>query len=92
MPDTKTWIILILLGLFWFAYTYPDKAKIYTDPTFGKLNSAININNVFKGTAAKAACPETIEPVCGNGVTYDNICKATVAGVMKVTPGACTNG
>ena len=93
MPDIKIWIVIGLIVFSWAQYTYPSKTQSIGDMTFGKLNTYIKV----KGTTAikeqaAVVCPTTISQVCGSdGVTYDNMCKAALAGVLSTTPGGCTD-
>ena len=82
------WTILLLVLVSWGAYTYPDKVNPQLAKIFDPLNDAIGtkVNNVIPTNN----CPSTIQPVCGNGITYDNSCIAGLADVLNVTQGACT--
>lgn len=91
MPDIKMWIIIGLVVFAWVQYTYPTKAQSLGDMTFGKLNGYLKLKGttVLKEKAA-VVCPDEISQVCGaDGVTYDNMCKAALAGVLSTTPGGC---
>lgn len=85
----QTWVILGLIVLNWFTYTYPDKAKgLVGVNVWDKVNNFIKVKNPLNNNE-NSICPDTIAKVCGNGVTYDNICKAALAGVLETTPGEC---
>ncbi len=91
MVETRTWIIFGLIVFAWLLYTYPTKMQSVGDATFGRVNEFIKV----KGTAklqekAEDVCPNTIDYVCGNdGVTYDNLCKAVIAGSYENEEGGC---
>lgn len=89
--DLKVIIIIGLLVISYMQYSMPDKVKGVTDPTWGKLQNFIDSKNPISNTPQPEGdgCPITYNPVCGNGVTYDNICKAALADVLEVTQGAC---
>lgn len=91
MPEIKFWIIAILIVFAWAQYTYPDKVKAIGDSTFGKLNDYAKVKTVEKvQEKVEDKCSDEYEPVCSpNGVTYDNLCKAIVAGEFKTTSGEC---
>lgn len=94
MPEFKTWVIIGLIAFSWMLYSYPDKVSFISDATFGKANEFLKVNNpLTKEKAVETVCPETINSVCGSdGVTYDNMCKAAVAGILDVTVGECESG
>lgn len=92
--DIRYMVIIALVVLSYFQYTAPAKVAFITDPTLGAAHDFISEKINFKSTPTVETgdgCPDTINKVCGtDGITYDNICKASVAGVMQVTPGECT--
>lgn len=82
-----TWIIIALVILSFYQYNQPEKSHELLEPIWGKVEELISWNS--KPAVVEDGCPETYTPVCGNGITYDNICKAALADVLQVTPGEC---
>lgn len=83
----QTWIIIGLIILSWWSYTYPDIANGLVSKVWDPVNDFINLDRF---SSKETECVDTIEKVCGSdGITYDNICKASKAGILSVTPGAC---
>lgn len=91
MPETKTWIMLGLIVFAWFQYTYPTgTVQSIGDATFGKVNEFLKVKGVEVQEKVEDVCPDTINYVCGSDeVTYDNFCKAVVAGTYEVEEGEC---
>ncbi len=94
MVSFQTWVILILIVVAWAQYTIPDKASPLTSKAWDPINGFIKADTWATGntqpTTTSDGCPTNIDYVCGsNGVTYDNSCKAAMADVLEVTPGAC---
>ncbi len=92
MPEIKTWIMLGLVVFAWAMYTYPTgTAQSIGDSTFGKLNEFIKVRGTAKiQETAEDVCSDAINYVCGSDeVTYDNLCKAVVAGIYETEPGEC---
>ena len=86
--DIKLIIILVLIILSFYQFTHADTQKEKLDPYYGKAISWWDQNNPFNKDSS--TCTDEISYVCGgNGVTYDNSCKAALAGISAVTPGAC---
>lgn len=86
----QIWVIIALLALSFYQYNSPEKANAQLQPLWGPVKDFIGNNNPIKGSNKSSLCPDTNEPVCGeNGQTYNNICEAALADVLKVTPGAC---
>lgn len=91
MPEVKTWIMIGAIVFAWAMYTYPAKMQSIGDTTFGRVNEFIKVKGVEKvQEKAEDVCPDTLNYVCGSdGVTYDNFCKAVVAGIYEVEEGEC---
>jgi hypothetical protein len=85
------WFIMALILLSYLQYSHPDTFNSLVGKIWDPVSNFIEGINPFKGnTQSNGACPDTINKVCGdNGVTYDNTCKAMLAGVTNVTSGAC---
>lgn len=79
--ETKTIIIILLIGYLYFMYTNPDKGKEYIDVAKDKVQSL---------TSNIRQCPTTYEPVCANNIIYDNSCLAEKAGFTQYTQGECS--
>lgn len=91
MPKIQTWVMLGLIVVAWAFYTYPTKMQSIGDSTFGRVNEFIKVRGVAKvQETVEDVCPDTINYVCGSdGVTYDNFCKAVIAGTYEVEEGEC---
>ena len=91
MPEIKTWIIIGLIVFAWAMNTYPAKMQSIGDATFGRVNEFIRVKGVAKvQETMEDVCSDAINYVCGNdGVTYDNMCKAVVAGSYENEEGEC---
>lgn len=94
MVDFKLILIIGLLVLAYYQYQYPAGSHEKLAGTLGKAAEWINGVNPMaqKPTTTvteESPCPTTDNPVCGNGVTYKNICYAALEDVIQVTPGAC---
>lgn len=86
------WTIIVLLLLSYMQYSNPQSVDFITKSTWGSLQTWINTSLHFTPSQPvnSTGCPNTYDPVCGGGKTYNNICLATYAKVAQVTPGACT--
>ena len=82
MAEWKTILIIILVLYMVFWYRNPEKGKDYIGEGIDKIKGIIGKNDT--------ACTTQYDPVCGNGVNYNNICLAQKAGMLNVTMGVCT--
>jgi len=93
MVSFQTWVIIGLVVLAISQYAYPQKTNEFISPVMSPVGDFIKDNNPFGGKGnivEDNLCPDDYVPVCGNnGVTYDNICKATLADILEVTSGEC---
>ena len=90
MVETRTWIIFGLIVFAWLLYTYPTKMQSIGDSTFGRVNEFIKIKGTAVQETAEDVCSDAINYVCGSDeVTYDNLCKAVIAGIYETEPGEC---
>ena len=94
--STTTYIIIGLIILSYFQYSSPEKTNKMLDSVWGPVKGFIGQNNPLGAGTDKedsnsggVTCPDTNEPVCGNGKTYKNSCEAALDGVFEMTPGAC---
>ena len=90
--DIKLILILGLIVLAYYQYSYPDSSQDKLDGTLGKAKTWIDGKNPLTPKTAPvndSPCPDTYNPVCGNGITYNNICFAALADVLEVTQGEC---
>lgn len=88
-PGIIFWILIGMIILSWYFYKEPQKTHDFVKPVYGIVDSWLTDGKNISPPAANP-CPATIDPVCGSdGNTYNNICLATVANVLQVTPGAC---
>jgi len=90
--DVKIIIILVLLVLSYFQYAQPEKTNKIIDPLYSKVKTFIaeKTGKQITNNTDNDGCTAESNPVCGsNGVTYQNICKASLANVGSVTPGEC---
>lgn len=82
--DTKGWIILALIAFILLDYN----KTIDGEGLIGKgQNLTMSTWNSFMHK--NETCPTQYDPVCGNGVTYNNRCEAGKAGLSEVTLGVC---
>jgi hypothetical protein len=94
MPETATWVILGLLVLSFYQYSSPEQSHNLLEPIWGNVKDFIDTNNPMGSkntttTTEDTLCTQENNPVCGNGVTYQNNCFAGKAGIISVTAGAC---
>ena len=88
--DIKWIIILVLVVLSYFQFVSPEKTNGYLEPIFGRVRDFISTKNPLNNTDTTPTCTDEISKVCGsNGITYDNACKAGLAGITEVTAGMC---
>ena len=68
------------------SYEIPQKAGFPI-----KLISLMKTDLIAEPDDSSDICPTVINPVCANGVTFDNECIALQAGIpaKKITPGSC---
>lgn len=82
--DAKTIVILILIGYLIFWYYNPEDGRTYIDASINKIRGTIdNFND------GDSQCPNTYEPVCAEGTTFDNECFAQEAGHGSYITGEC---
>lgn len=82
--EWKDWLLIIVVGYLVFWYMNPDKGKPVIDGAIDKMKA---FTSGISNNAAQ--CPTQYDPVCANGVTYDNSCKAQKAGFNNMTAGVC---
>ena len=80
--DSKTVIILLLLGYMIFWYLNPDKGKDIIDSGIDKPKELID-------KAMNGACPTNYDPVCANEQEFNNQCLAMKSGYSNMTLGVC---
>lgn len=78
----KNIIIWILIAFIVFMYFKPTEGQALINTGLDKLKSFVGMQ-VDKCTNEEA-------PVCSNNITYQNICKARLAGQFNVTMGECS--
>lgn len=92
MPEIKTYIIIGLVILSIYQYSFPEDSQMRLEPILGTIKDSITgIDiNPFDNENETSICPSIINQVCGSdGKTYDNICFAVEADILETTPGEC---
>lgn len=79
--DAKTILIIALVLYMAFWYKNPDKGRDYIDQGVDKIQNIWNKQNLV--------CTQQYDPVCADGITYNNQCLAQKAGKMNITLGVC---
>ena len=90
--DIKIIIIIILVGLSFYQFAYPEKSKETLEPVWGSLSQSAKNFSLFNkdNSTNEFTCPENFNPVCGtNGITYDNTCFAMLDDMLDVVVGEC---
>ena len=88
------WVMIALAVVSYHQYVEPTKTNNLVQPLWGFVSGFLKdktLFNIFGGASADTSttCPDTVEQVCADGVTYTNSCYAGLAGKTTVTPGAC---
>ena len=94
MIDFRWIIIIFLVSLSFYQFQNPTKSANMLDPYYGIVTEKIdgfNLPSLGGSTEEEpiSSCPDIDNPVCGNGVTYKNVCEAALKDVLQVTYGAC---
>lgn len=79
--DAKTILILVLIGYLTFWYNSPEKGREYIETGVDKTKE-LWTNQDF-------ICTQQYDPVCAGGITYNNQCLASKAGMVNITIGVC---
>lgn len=84
--DFKTILIIALVIFAWYSYNNPTDSKALIDNGIEKTQSFIG---TAKSNLVDNDCPAGNDPVCADGVTFINPCKAQEAGYQDMIAGVC---
>ena len=84
------WVIIGLVVISFIQYVAPEKINDKLAYAYDPVKDMFNIDRFTnKEPVQNSICPETINPVCAEGITYNNACLAALDGKLQITMGAC---